>query len=97
MIPLITLSDDYIDDDDIIDEDDDYNDYSIEELENAVFSETEDGSDVETDNIRITEPLTNLEDICVLENSLKEDNDDSADDDQELSSPELEERAIPIR
>ena len=97
MIPLITLSDDYIDNDDIIDEDDDYNDYSIEELENAVFSETEDGSDVETDNIRITEPLTNLEDICVLENSLKEDDDDSADDDQELSSPELEERAIPIR
>ena len=97
MIPLITLSDDYIDDDDIIDEDDDYNDYSIEELENAVFSETEDGSDVETDNIGITEPLTNLEDICLLENSLKEDNDDSADDDQELSSPELEERAIPIR
>ena len=97
MIPLITLSDDYIDDDDIIDEDDDYNDYSIEELENAVFSETEDGSDVEADNIRITEPLTNLEDIYVLENSLKEDDDDGADDDQELSSPELEERAIPIR
>ena len=43
MIPLITLTDDIIDDDDIIDEDDD-DDYSIEELENAVFSETEDGN-----------------------------------------------------
>ena len=42
MIPLITLTDDIIDDnDDIIDDDDDY---SIEELENAVFSETEDGN-----------------------------------------------------
>ena len=57
VIPLITLTDDYIDDNDIID--DDYN-YSIEELENAVFSETEDSSDVETDNIRITEPVTDL-------------------------------------
>lgn len=96
VIPLITLTDDYIDDDDIIDEDDDY---SIEELENAVFSETEDGSDVETDNIKITEPVTDLEDICERENSLEEDIDDIAEDDQdqELSSPELEERAIPIR
>ena len=98
VIPLITLTDDYIDDDDIIDEDDDYN-YSIEELENAVFSETEDGSDVETDNIKITEPVTDLRDICKRGNSLEEDIDDIAEDDQdqELSSPELEERAIPIR
>ena len=42
VIPLITLTDDIIDEDYIIDEDDD-DDYSIEELENAVFSETEDG------------------------------------------------------
>ena len=34
VIPLITLTDDISDDDD---------NYSIEELENAVFSETEDG------------------------------------------------------
>ena len=98
VIPLITLTDDYIDDNDIINDDDD-NNYSIEELENAVFSETEDSSDVETDNIRITEPVTDLEDTCDRGNSLEEGNDDITDDDQdqELSSPELDERAIPIR
>ena len=36
VIPLITLTDD-------ISDDDDDDNYSIEELENAVFSETEDG------------------------------------------------------
>ena len=63
MIPLITLTDDIInDDDDIIDEDDD-DDYSIEELENAVFSETEDG------NLRLLiekfERRTNVKSICI--------------------------------
>lgn len=38
VIPLITLEDDITDDDD-----DDPDNYSIEELENALFSEIEDG------------------------------------------------------
>ena len=39
VIPLITLEDDITDDDD----DDDPDNYSIKELENALFSEIEDG------------------------------------------------------
>ena len=56
---------------------------------------------METDNIRITQPETDLDDIC-QRHSLEEDDDDieadqDEEDNQELSSPELEERAIPIR
>ena len=43
VIPLITLTDDISDDDD---DDDDDDNYSIEELENAVFCETEDGINI---------------------------------------------------